>query len=175
MAAPGSTCIRLIRTGAGRDELRGNEARADTLHPRRYCIPRCRVNFGSNFTASGLSMIRFRLAELLADRVFREDRRIEWREVAEAAGIHRTTISRMLNSRGYNASMSNLDALCKYFGCQVGDLAIYVPDEQVDGSTERSFRGPKTAAARNRSSRPTRTSSTAVPPEPSAQAVGEKR
>lgn len=73
-------------------------------------------------------MIRFRLPELLADKAFREKRRIEWKEVAEATGIHRTTLSRMLNTQGYNATTSNLDVLCGYFNCQVGDIATYIPD-----------------------------------------------
>ena len=45
-------------------------------------------------------MIRFRLVELHADKSFQAGRRIEWQEVAEKAGIHRATISRMLNTRG---------------------------------------------------------------------------
>jgi len=93
-------------------------------------------------------MIRFRLAELLADKSFKAGRRIEWQEVAEEAGIHRTTISRMLNTRGYNSSMSNLDALCRYFDCQLGELAVYVPDTELDTTVERSFRGPRTSAGR---------------------------
>ena len=93
-------------------------------------------------------MIRFRLSELLADRAFKEGRRIEWQEVAEGAGIHRTTLSRMLNVRGYNASVSNLDSLCKYFHCTVGDIAEYVPDADLDAPPQKSFRGPKPAAGR---------------------------
>lgn len=73
-------------------------------------------------------MIRLRLAELLAEKAFQEKRRIEWKEVAEHTGMHRTTISKMLNIPGYNASLENLDHLCRYFRCQVGDLAVYVED-----------------------------------------------
>ncbi len=94
-------------------------------------------------------MIRFKLTELLASKAFRAGRRIEWGEVAEAAGIHRTTISRMLNVRGYNASMSNLDALCRYFECQVGDLAEYVSDTELEGEVAKTFRGPRQSASRS--------------------------
>ena len=93
-------------------------------------------------------MIRFRLSELLAERSFKEGRRIEWQEVAEAAGIHRTTLSRMLNVRGYNVSISNLDSLCRYFNCAVGELAEYVPDSDLESPVRKSFRGPKPAAGR---------------------------
>ena len=95
------------------------------------------------------TVIRFRLSELLADRAFKEGRRIEWQEVAEGAGIHRTTLSRMLNVRGYNASVSNLDSLCRFFNCTVGDLAEYVPDADLDAPAQKSFRGPKPAAGRS--------------------------
>ena len=101
-------------------------------------------------------MIRFRLAELLADRGFNQGRRIEWQEVAEAAGIHRTTLSRMLNVRGYNASVSNLDSLCRYFNCSVGELAEYVPDGDLETPVQKSFRGPKPAAGRPQDTQPAR-------------------
>ncbi len=76
-------------------------------------------------------MIRLRLTELMAEASFRRGHRVELQEVAEATGIHRTTLYRMVNLRGYNASLSNVDALCRYFACGVGDVAVYVPDEDV--------------------------------------------
>ena len=76
-------------------------------------------------------MIRLRLPELLAEIAFRQGRRVGLQEIAEGTGIHRTTLSKMINVRGYNASLSNVDSLCRYFGCQVGDVAVYVPDEEV--------------------------------------------
>lgn len=76
-------------------------------------------------------MIRFRLAELMADQGFREGRRIEIGEVADATGIHRSTLSRILNIRGSNVTSANMDLLCRHFGCTLGELAEYVPDESV--------------------------------------------
>jgi putative transcriptional regulator len=99
-------------------------------------------------------VIRFRLNELLSDRSFKEGRRIEWQEVAEASGIHRTTLSRMLHVRGYNASVSNLDSLCRYFGCQLGELATYVPDAELDAPVQKSYRGPRPAAGRPHDEKP---------------------
>ncbi len=87
-------------------------------------------------------MIRFRLAELMAEHSFRQGRRVEWKEVADATGIHRTTLSKMINARGYNATTSNIDLLCKYFGCAVGELLVYVPDEELDMPVKSSFKGP---------------------------------
>ena len=109
------------------------------------------------------AVIRFRLSELLADRSFHEGRRIEWQEVAEGAGIHRTTLSRMLNVRGYNASVSNLDSLCRFFNCTLGELAEYVPDADLDTPVQRSFRGPKPAAGRPQEPKPKRQRPTKKP------------
>ena len=85
-------------------------------------------------------MIRFRLSELIADRQFKEGRRITLIEIAAATGINRMTLSRMLNTKGYSTVTDNLDRLCKYFGCQVADLATFVGDE---GSTDQSFKSPQ--------------------------------
>lgn len=77
-------------------------------------------------------MIRYRLRELMADKAFREDRRITFEEVSVATGVNRTTLSKMANQRGYNTTTDNLDQLCRYFGCALGDLAEYVPLEQAE-------------------------------------------
>ena len=76
-------------------------------------------------------MIRLRLPELLADASFRRGRRVELLEVAQATGIHRTTLSKMVTLRGYNATLSNIDALSKFFDYGVGGIATYVPDQDV--------------------------------------------
>jgi putative transcriptional regulator len=76
-------------------------------------------------------MIRFRLAELIADAQFRTGERITLLEISEATGINRMTLSRMTNVRGYSTSTDTIDKLCRYFGCDVGDVARYVADEAV--------------------------------------------
>lgn len=97
-------------------------------------------------------MIRLRIAELMAEKAFREGRRIEWQEVATVSGIHRVTLSKMRHQRGYNATLSNVDLLCRYFGCAVADLLVYVPDEELSGPVGGSFKGPVTSG-RSRNSK----------------------
>lgn len=80
-------------------------------------------------------MIRFRLSELIADKQFKEGRRVTLIEIAAATGINRMTLSRMLNQKGYSTVTDNLDRLCEYFGCTVGELAVH-----LSGDTEK---GPK--------------------------------
>ncbi|PVY76881.1 putative transcriptional regulator [Tamilnaduibacter salinus] len=75
-------------------------------------------------------MIRFRLKELLADKGFRENRRVTLDEVSQATGIHRTTLSKIANQRGYNTTTDILDRLCAYFEVPVGELAEHLNDDR---------------------------------------------
>ncbi|KAE8436906.1 helix-turn-helix domain-containing protein [Vreelandella piezotolerans] len=81
-------------------------------------------------------MIRFKIKELIAKKEFAENRRITIGQVAEAAGVHRMTISKMINQRGYVTNTDTLNRLCEYFGCQLDDLAEYVPEQK--SSSENS-------------------------------------
>lgn len=73
-------------------------------------------------------MIRFKLAEQMEKKQFRESRRLTVQEVAEATGVNRMTLSKILNHKGYSTGTDILDKLCAYFGCQVADLVEYVPE-----------------------------------------------
>lgn len=81
-------------------------------------------------------MIRYRIQELLADKQFKEGRRVTLLELAEATGISRVTLSKMVNQRGYGTLTDHLNKLCAYFGCRIEQLAEYVPDENIANSSE---------------------------------------
>lgn len=49
-------------------------------------------------------------------------------EVANASGIHRMTLSKLANQRGYNPTADILDRLCNYFGCRIEQLVEHVPN-----------------------------------------------
>lgn len=74
-------------------------------------------------------MIRFRLAEMIADKAFKERRVVSLTEVAEQTGIHRATLSKIANQPGANIGTDIIDKLCRYFGCQPGDLLTYIEDD----------------------------------------------
>ncbi len=78
-------------------------------------------------------MIRLKIKELIAKKEFAEDRRITMGEVANAAGIHRMTLSKLINQRGYNTSTDNLNRLCAYFDCRIEELVEYVPERSESG------------------------------------------
>lgn len=73
-------------------------------------------------------MLRFRLKELIADKEFRESRVVTLVEIAEATGIHRMTLSKLANHRGYNPSADVLDRLCTYFRCRIEQLVEHIPE-----------------------------------------------
>lgn len=75
-------------------------------------------------------MIRFRIQELLAEKHFKEGRRITLLELSQATGINRVTLSKMVNQRGYSTVTDNLDKLCRYFDCKLDQLAEYVGDDE---------------------------------------------
>lgn len=73
-------------------------------------------------------MIRFKLKELIAEKSFQEGRRITIEEISKSTSIHRTTLSKLSNIKGYNASTDVLDKLCDFFDVQVSDVAVYIKD-----------------------------------------------
>jgi putative transcriptional regulator len=73
-------------------------------------------------------VIRFKLAEQLEKKQFRDSRRITIQEVSEATGINRSTLSKILNLKGYSTGTDVLDKLCAYFGCRIEDLVEHVAD-----------------------------------------------
>jgi putative transcriptional regulator len=84
-------------------------------------------------------MIRFRIRELMAEMAFQENRRISLEEISQKTGVNRTTLSKMINIRGYNTTVENLDRLCEFFGCPLSGLAEYVyvaPKSINDDDTE---------------------------------------
>lgn len=70
-----------------------------------------------------------KIKELLAEASFRKGERVRLEDVAAATGIHRATLSALSSPRSCNTSTDNLDRLCHYFGCQIQDIAEYVPSE----------------------------------------------
>ncbi len=81
-------------------------------------------------------MLRFKIKELIAKKEFEEGRRVTIAEVAEGAGIHRVTLSKMINRRGFSTSTEHLDKLCAYFGCQIEELVEFVPNDQISVKDE---------------------------------------
>lgn len=80
-------------------------------------------------------MIRYYIQELLAEKQFREGRRVTLAEVANATGISRVTLSKMVNQRNYGTLTDHLDKLCTFFGCRLEQLAEHIPETSTAKTT----------------------------------------
>jgi len=73
-------------------------------------------------------MLRFRIKELIAEKEFNEGRAVTMIEIANATGVHRLTLAKVANNRGYNPTADILDRLCNYFNCRIEQLVEHIPD-----------------------------------------------
>lgn len=80
-------------------------------------------------TYSERIMIRILLVKLLDEKAFNEKRRITLSEVSEQSGISRATLTRIANVPGNVTNTDTINALCKYFECQPGELLTYIEDD----------------------------------------------
>jgi putative transcriptional regulator len=91
-------------------------------------------------------MIRFLPEEGISDLEFREGRRVTLDEVSRAAGIHRTTLSKIADKKGCNCATDNLDKLCEFFGCRIEELAEYLPEQPDPSAQDPAWDDPAAAA-----------------------------
>ena len=68
------------------------------------------------------------MQELMADYQYQHGKKLTFEELAEQTGIHRATLSKIANQRNAPTRTDNIDRLCKFFKCQVGDIMEYVED-----------------------------------------------
>jgi len=73
-------------------------------------------------------MIRFKLKAVIESKEFERGQKISIKEIVEATGIGRTTLSKILNQKATNTTIENLDKLCSYFECSIEDLIEHIPD-----------------------------------------------
>ncbi len=60
----------------------------------------------------------------------RNDVSISQKELSEKILVRYPTISEMERGASKMYTTENLDKLCKFFGCQPGDILEYVPDDK---------------------------------------------
>ncbi|EIT68412.1 hypothetical protein WQQ_36070 [Hydrocarboniphaga effusa AP103] len=53
---------------------------------------------------------------------------VQLKEIAEATGVHRVTLSKLANNKEYNVGVDTIEKLCAYFQCGIGEIAEYVPE-----------------------------------------------
>lgn len=75
-------------------------------------------------------MLRYLIKERMSDKGFDRGHKLTFEEVAEATGIHRTTLSKIANKKGYTTNTDVLDKLCKYFGVRIEKIVKYIDDDE---------------------------------------------
>lgn len=81
-------------------------------------------------------MIRFRLKELIAKWEYKNGEKLTLEKLADKVTIHRVTLSKIANIRGYSTTTDNVDKICEFFGCKVGALMEHVPSPPQPDSTD---------------------------------------
>ena len=72
-------------------------------------------------------MIRSRLNILLAEKGHREGRKLTYRVVSEETTLSQGVLVRLNSDNFGRLDTSTLDILCRYFGCGIGDILVFVP------------------------------------------------
>lgn len=60
------------------------------------------------------------------------DRKLQKKDLTERLNISSTTIAKM--GKGENVSMDVLERICRYLGCDLGDIASFEIKENINGS-----------------------------------------
>lgn len=68
-------------------------------------------------------MIKCHLSKLMGEK------KLKIVDVARETGVNRGTITRLYHETASRVELETIDALCRYLGCEVGDLYEFV-DEQ---------------------------------------------
>lgn len=87
-------------------------------------------------------MLRYKLKERIADKEFAERRRVTIQEIAQATGITRNTLSKMLNQHGASVRSENLDRLCAYFSCRIEEIVEYIPTAGGGAGSNQASQAP---------------------------------
>ncbi len=73
-------------------------------------------------------MIQLQIKDLIASRSIQWGRKVTINEIAQATGISRMTLNRMMRFEAYSTVTYHLDKLCTYFQCDLNELVRYTPN-----------------------------------------------
>lgn len=88
-------------------------------------------------------MIYSRLNQLIAEKEFREKRKITYKVIQDETGLSSNTIAKLMSlDPVQRIDGTTLDKLCDFLGCQVGDLLVHTNityDEKSDAKRYDSW------------------------------------
>lgn len=74
--------------------------------------------------------IENRLAQVIREKSAEWGRDVTYDDICNTTGLSRGTIARM-KSDGKGIRFDVLNKLCEFFQCQVGDILVYVPNDDL--------------------------------------------
>lgn len=72
-----------------------------------------------------------RLKILIAEKEFREKRKLTYRTISEETGISTSTLTLYMRQGVGAFDTGTLETLCNYLNCQPGDLIIYTDSPPI--------------------------------------------
>lgn len=70
-------------------------------------------------------MIRCHLSRMMGER------KLKIIDVARQTGIHRNMVTILYKETATRVDLDTMDSLCRFFGCQVGDLFEFIDDKSA--------------------------------------------
>ena len=77
-----------------------------------------------SFLLEKVTMIRCRLSTLMGQR------KLKVADVVRATGVPRTTVTALYKETAERIDLDSIEALCRYFECDVGDLFQFEASER---------------------------------------------
>lgn len=68
---------------------------------------------------------------LLSKKEGRENKRYTKREIAKAIGVSESTVGRWMKGDLSNLRVKQVQNICEWLGCDIGDLLHLIPEEEV--------------------------------------------
>lgn len=78
-----------------------------------------------------------RLKILIAEKEFREGRKLTYRTISQETGISTATLVLYMKQGVKNIDTGTLEKLCEYLDCQPGDLLMYSPEPPEQTKTKK--------------------------------------
>lgn len=76
-------------------------------------------------------MIKFKLNQMIKKFEVENCRSLPLEEITQNTGIHRSTLSKIINNRECNITLYNIDCLCEFFDCAIEELIEREPGLSV--------------------------------------------
>ncbi|QDF75268.1 helix-turn-helix transcriptional regulator [Shewanella marisflavi] len=76
-------------------------------------------------------MIIYKIKELIETKPLHNGRKVTLSYLAEQVGIQSSAMSKIANNKGYNTSMTTIEALCRFFDCRIEDVVEYAHEKDT--------------------------------------------